>query len=214
MRLLVLGGTGRIGQQVVSRALERGHTVVAAARRPEAIAMRHQHLTAVAADVLDADSLSGPVADAEAVVFAVGLPGRSSTVVRSIGIVQVVKVMQDSGVSRVVAVSPSAATISPRAPLTRKLWLRYFVHKAYRNPFLDAERMEDELRHSKVDWTVIRGSTLRDGPPTGDYQVVPDGLVSRERPVSIGDFAEYVVTRAVDPTTRHDTVTVTGVRRQ
>jgi putative NADH-flavin reductase len=210
MKLVVLGGTGRIGRQVVSRALAHGHTVVAVSRRPRAMAMTHQKLTTAAADVLDPDSLCGPLASASAVIFAVGLPGRSSTVVRSVGIVQVAKVMHDSGVSRLVAVSPSAAIISPRAPLTRKLWLRYFVHKAYRNPFLDAERMEDELRHSKLDWSVIRGSRLRDGPPTGRYQVVPDGLVSRESPVSMDDFADYVVTHTADPTAHQDIVTVTG----
>jgi putative NADH-flavin reductase len=210
MKLVVFGGTGRIGRQVVSRALAHGHTVVAVSRHPRTTAPTHQRLTTAVADVLDADSLPEPLASAGAVIFAVGLPGQSSTVVRSVGIVQVAKVMQDSGVARLVAVSPSAAFISPRAPLTRRLWLRYFVHKVYRNPFLDAERMEDELRHSKLDWSVIRGPALRDGLPTGRYRVVPDGLVSRERPVSIEDFADYIVTRTVDPAAHHDIVTVTG----
>lgn len=210
MKLVVLGGTGRIGQQVVRRALAHGHTVVAVSRRPEAMAVEHENLSTAAADVLEADSLHGPLASAGAVIFAVGLPGRSSTVVRSVGIVTVAKVMRDSGVSRLVAVSPSTATISPHAPLTRRLWLRYFVHKVYRNPFLDAERMEDELRHSSADWSVIRGSTLRDGPPAGRYRVVPDGLIGQERPVSIGDFAEYVVLHTADPTAHRDIVTVTG----
>lgn len=210
MKLVVLGGTGRIGRQVVRRALARGHRVVAAARRPEAMAVEHENLTTAAADVLEADSLYGPLAGADAVIFVVGLPGRSSTIVRSVGIVTVAKVMEDSGVSRLVALSPSAAVISPRAPLARRLWLRYFVHKAYRNPFLDAERMEDELRYTRADWSVIRGSALRDGPPVSRYRVVPDGLVERERPVSIGDFADYVVLHTVDPTARRDVVTVTG----
>lgn len=210
MKLAVIGGSGRIGRQIVLRALARGHTVVAVSRRPGTIPIAHPELTTAAADVLDPDSLYPPLAGAEGVIFAVGLPGRSSTVVRSAGVVQVVKAMQDSGISRLVAVSPSAAIISPRAPLARRLWLRYFLHKAYRNPFLDAERMEDELRHSKVDWSVVRGPKLHDGQPSGRYQVVPGGVVSQERPVSVGDFADYVVTHTVTAESRHDIVAVTG----
>jgi len=210
MKLVVLGGTGRIGQQVVLRALARGHRVVAASRRAGAVAAEHENLTTAVADVLDAGSLHGPLAGADAVIFAVGRPGQGPTVVRSAGIVTVAAVMRDSGVSRLVAVSPSAATISRRAPLSRRLWLRYAVHKVYRNPFLDAERMEDELRHTSADWSVVRGSRLRAGPPGGRYRVVPDGLVGRERAVSIGDFADYVVLHTADPTARRDIVTVTG----
>jgi uncharacterized protein len=210
MKLVVLGGTGRIGREVVMRALAHGHSVVVAVRRPDALAAEYENLTAAAVDVLDPDSLHKPLAGADAVVFAVGLPGRSSTVVRSVGIVAVARAMQANGVSRLVAVSPSAATINPRAPLTRQLWLRYFVHKIFRNPFLDAERMEEELRHTRADWSVIRGSRLRDAPATGRYTVVPDGEVSRERPVSVGDFAEYVVRHTVDPSAHRDIVTVAG----
>lgn len=212
MKLVVLGGTGRVGREVVRCALAHGHRVVAVARRPEAMTQEHENLTTAAADVCEADSLYGPLASAGAVVFAAGLPGRSSTVVRSVGIVTVAKVLRESGVSRLVAVAPSAATISPRAPLTRKLWLRFFLHKLYRNPFLDVERMEDELHFSDTDWSVVRASRLHDGPPTGRFTVVPDGITGRERPVSISDYADFVVRHASDSGTGSRVVTVTGTR--
>ena len=210
MKLVVLGPTGRIGREVVRAALAAGHTVTAVARDPGAVGQAHENLTVTAGDVFDADSLDGAIASADAVVFAVGTRGQGPTVTRSTGVATVAKVMRAAGVARLLVVSPSAAFISPRAPLTRKLALRYVVHKIYRNPFNDVERMEDELRHSGLDWSVVRAPALRPGPATGAYEVVPDGRVRRERPVSTADLAGVLLTRAADPSTHGTTVTVVG----
>src|SRR5262249_22098563 len=148
MKLVILGGTGRIGQELVRCALAQGHRVVAVSRRPEALTLEHENLTAVAGDVLEPDSLSGPIASADAVVFAVGLPGRGPTITRSAGIRSVAKVMRSSGVARLVAVAPSAAIISPSATLARKIALRYFVHKLYPNPFPALHRMQNQLPYT------------------------------------------------------------------
>jgi hypothetical protein len=131
-------------------------------------------------------------------------------VLRSTAIATVAKVMAANGVARLLVVSPSAVAISPRAPLTRKITLRYFVHKLHRNPFNDVERMESELTYTDLNWSVVRASTLRDGPASGRYQVVPDGQLRRERPVSVADLADYLVRHAAERATLRDIVTVTG----
>jgi uncharacterized protein len=213
MKLVVFGATGRIGTQVVRRATAVGHQVVAVTRAPEAASDPDEHVTMVAGDVLKPDSLHGPLVGADAVVFAVGSPGQGPTIVRSIGISSVVGAMRSNGVSRLVAVSPTAAFISPRATLARKIALRYFVHKLYRNPFNDVERMEDELRHADdyVAWSVVRATALRDTPAMGRYQVFPDGQLRRERPVSVADLADYVIGRVAEKTDGGDTVAITGI---
>jgi uncharacterized protein YbjT (DUF2867 family) len=210
MRIVVFGGTGRIGGHVALRALARGHQVVAVSRRTGRQTIVHDDLTTVEADVLEPETLGKPLAGADAVVFAVGLPGRGPTIVRSAGISAVGKAMREAGVSRLVAVTPSAAVISPRAPLARKIALRYFLHKICRNPFLDVERLELELPHTGLDWSVVRGPRLLDRPASGRFAVVPEGQVRRLRPVGIADFADYVVTHVEDDGARHDIVTVTG----
>lgn len=233
MKLLVLGATGRIGRQVVRAAARQGHEVVAfchqpdpmagpglTSARPDVPAAPHstrafgRSVNAVTGDVYDLATLRAPVADVDAVVFAVGSRGQGPTRVRSAGVAAVIKVMRSSGVSRLVAASPSAAFISPRSPLGRKVARRYFVHKLYRNPFIDAERMEDEIRLSDLNWSVVRASPLRDWPASGDYRVVPDGQLGREWPVSVADLGDYIVACAVDEKAGQDIVTVTGNGRR
>lgn len=209
MKLVVIGPTGRIGDAVVRAALAAGHSVTAVARNPDAVRVVHDNLTVTAGDVFDAASLDGAIASADAVVFAAGTRGQGPAITRSVGVATVAKVMRAAGVSRLIAVAPSAAFISPRAPLARKLALRYFVHKVYRNPFNDVERMEDELRHSGLDWSVVRAPALRDGPATGRYEVIPDGELRRERPVALADLADHLLAQATSGTA-HNTVTVIG----
>jgi putative NADH-flavin reductase len=213
MKLVVLGPNGRIGNQILRRALTEGHRVTAIARTPEKVTTAHDdNLTVVTGDVFDRESLDAAIASADAVIFAVGSAGRGPTITRSTGVATVAKVMHANNVARLVVVSPSAVAISPKATLLRRIALRFFVHKVFRNPFNDIERMEDELRHTELDWSVVRSSSLRDQPPSGRYLVVPDGQLRRERPVSVADLADFLVRHAGDRSAGRDIVTVTGSR--
>ena len=44
MNIVIFGATGRTGQYLVSKALERGYLVTAVARHPERITLRHERL--------------------------------------------------------------------------------------------------------------------------------------------------------------------------
>jgi putative NADH-flavin reductase len=53
VNILVIGATGRTGQQVVAQALGQGHTVTALARNPADITRQDQRLKVVPGNVLD-----------------------------------------------------------------------------------------------------------------------------------------------------------------
>lgn len=199
MRIVIFGGTGRIGSALSRTALSRGHDVVAVSRRSHATAAQvngGERLTVTTADVLEPGAVAAPVTGADAVLFAVGLRGQGPTVVRSAGIRAVAGAMAAAGVTRLVAVSPSAAFVSPRASLVQKIVRENFTHKVWHNPFLDAYRMEDELRSTDLDWSVLRGPRLLDVPGTGRYSLVPAPLVRAEPPLPLADFAECAITCA------------------
>lgn len=78
MRLAVVGATGRTGKHIVTQALARGHHVTALARQPSKLALRHQNLVSVAADVLDGDSVLHVLPGADAVVSTLGSERREN----------------------------------------------------------------------------------------------------------------------------------------
>ncbi|GAA4785306.1 NAD(P)-binding oxidoreductase [Streptomyces ziwulingensis] len=74
MEIAVLGSTGQTGRLVIARALERGHDVLALARRPELVeAPASGKLRAVRADVTDPGSVLAAVEGADVVVSALGI---------------------------------------------------------------------------------------------------------------------------------------------
>ncbi|MFC8194398.1 NAD(P)-dependent oxidoreductase [Streptomyces sp. NPDC057298] len=74
MKIAVLGSTGQTGRLVIARALERGHDVIALARRPEQVeAPAYGNLRTVRADVTDPGSVTDAVKDADVVVSGLGI---------------------------------------------------------------------------------------------------------------------------------------------
>ena len=212
MHIVVFGGTGRIGSAVVRRALAEGHQVTSVARHEPKTAPRHENLTVHLGDATDPAVAEKAVAGADAVVMAVGMPGTSSTVVRSTSVSAVLKGMRANGVKRLITISPAGVAISRKAPLTRRLWLSFIVHKRQRNAYNDVERVEDELTGfcPDIEWSIVRSARVRDTPATDAYRVIPDGELRHERAVSVFDLADYLVTRAEDPATYRTRVTVVG----
>lgn len=57
MSILLIGGSGNIGQRILKEALDKGYPVTAAQRNPAAVNMHHPKLTIVKADLLDENEL-------------------------------------------------------------------------------------------------------------------------------------------------------------
>lgn len=58
MKLLILGGTGRVGSHLVKNALLEGHQVTVLVRTPEKIQFQHKNLTVIQGNVLSKKMLS------------------------------------------------------------------------------------------------------------------------------------------------------------
>ncbi|MGG7570571.1 NAD(P)-dependent oxidoreductase [Streptomyces sirii] len=172
MKLTVLGASGGVGRQLVRQALADGHEVTAALRSPEKLTGRHDRLTVVRADALDAASVQAVVDGADAVLSGMGQAGRhdplrpASTSARA-----VVEAMKATGVRRVLMVSAG--------PLNRSGTGQPFLSHRVFGPLLwavlkelytDLERMEAVLRGSGLDWTAVRPPRLLDKPGEGRYR--------------------------------------------
>jgi putative NADH-flavin reductase len=113
MKLVVFGPTGGIGAQVVEQALAAGHTVTAVARRPSAIALRHEHLEVVKGDVLEPQTICGAIAGKDAIVSAIGVHDRAPTTVYSEGVANTLQAMQSAHVRRLICISASGLDPGP-----------------------------------------------------------------------------------------------------
>jgi putative NADH-flavin reductase len=190
MHLAVVGATGRTGRQVVLQALSRGHTVTAVARRPEALGLRDDRLTLVAADVLDPGALLDPLAGAGAVVSTLGVgTSRAPTTVYSQGMTNVLHAMQANGVRRLSVISAAPAGPRDEQPFLERRLLMPVLDRVFGATYEDMRRMEALLQASDVDWTALRPPRLVDKPGTGRYRLDRQKPLARSRSLTFADLA-------------------------
>lgn len=191
MRLAVLGGSGRIGQHILASALESGHQVCALARRPQALAAA-SGLTVIRGDVADASAVADLVADADAVLSALGPRGAKTPALLATAGHNTVAGMGKTGVRRLICVSAAGAFI--RADPDSGVLVKLILPRVLAKQFADVREMEEVFGASDLDWTMVRATRLVNSPPTGQYRVRPDYPPPGGGKIARADVARFMLT--------------------
>jgi len=181
MKLTIFAATGGIGRQAFEQAVAAGHDVTAVVRHPDKLSGAARIVTADLA-APDTAALQSAVAGADAVLSGLGPRSASEAGIASRGTRAIVQAMQATDVRRIVVVSaaPIGTVPSPGRPTPPKhdpgdgFFMRYlgspFARVAFGKHYADLALMEDVLRDSGLDWTVVRPPRLTDKPLTGTYR--------------------------------------------
>jgi putative NADH-flavin reductase len=218
MKLTIFAATGGIGRQLLGQAIAAGHDVTAVARNPQGLAPVPARV--VAADLASADpaALQPAVAGADAVLSALGPRTKADAGVAARGTKVITEAMRAAGVRRLIVVSaaPIGTIASPGRPHPPRhdpgdgFIIRYLadpiVKRALRAHYADLARMEDVLRDSDLDWTVVRPPRLTDKPVTGRYRTAYGQNIRRGVFVSRADVAHYMLSVLDNPETFRQTV--------
>ncbi len=194
MRIAIFGASGATGRHVVDQALEAGHEVKVLVRNPAAFSVRHPRLEVVVGDVRRAGRVDDVVRGQDAVISALGTNRRRGPVsVTSDGARVILKAMEKHGVRRLVVMSAHGAAESrDRSLYVLAVWATQ-GHK-----MRDKERMEELIRASSVDWTIVRPPALTKGPRTGAYRTGTDLPVRITSNISRADMAEFMLGEAAE----------------
>ncbi|MFC6019447.1 NAD(P)-dependent oxidoreductase [Plantactinospora solaniradicis] len=211
MKLTLFAATGGIGRHLLTRAVAAGHDVTAVVRNPATLSAEHGGVRLVTADLTAADPtvLADAVDKADAVLSGLGPRSIADSGVTSRGTGAIIAAMRARDVRRIVVVSaaPVSTVPSPGRPnpprhdpgegfLMRNL-LSPLMKSILRKHYADLAVMEDMLRDSDLDWTVVRPPKLTDKPPTGTYRTAYGQNLPRGAVVPRADVAHYML-RALD----------------
>lgn len=202
MDLAVFGANGPTGRQVVRQALAAGHHVTAVTRKPDEYPLSSPHLNVAAADVTDPDGVERALSGSQAVISTYGVPySRNEITVYSQGIANITRAMTIRRIERLVCVS-STTVAKEQAPGESLLWRKVVIpllrNTLGRTLYDDMQRMEEIVRSSGLDWTIVRPAGLFDAAePTDDYEVGPRHLLGRF--TSRADLAHALIREATEP---------------
>lgn len=182
----IVGGAGKVARLLAPLLLQAGHSVIPLVRR----AQQAEELAALGAQPRMLDIERAGVTDylavfdgAAAVVFAAG-GGADGNVERKRtvdlgGALASVAACEELGIRRYVQVS-AIGVDTPPPPDSPPAWQAYVA----------AKKVSDHhVRHSSLDWTILRPATLLDDPPTGHVQV---GVDLEPQPVTRADVAAVI----------------------
>jgi uncharacterized protein YbjT (DUF2867 family) len=201
MQIAILGGTGGIGGHVLSWALDAGHPARALARHPEALPQR-EGLTVIRGDALDSVAVAETIAGADAVVSALGPRGANAESLLAGAAANAVAAMDKTGARRLVCVSAAGAYITGD-PDTGWL-LKVILPRVFARHFADVRQMENVIRESGLDWTIVRAARLVNRPGTGRYRVRPGFPPPHGRTVARADIAHFIAAVLTENTWLHD----------
>ncbi|MEW2177560.1 NAD(P)H-binding protein [Streptomyces sp. NPDC005406] len=216
MRITVFGANGPTGRHLTEQALAAGHEVVAVTRRPGSLPAR-PGLTAAVADATDPAAVDDAIGGTDAVLSALGTRFSKETVTTYSASASVITdAMARHGVKRILAISSSIAD-----PAWRPTGAHFFNHvldplvnrRLGRTLHEDMRRMEEVIRETGLDWTLVRPSGLFEHPVVTDYRTAPvsaDGVFTARADLAASMLRELeerryvrtamgVVTTAVKP---------------
>jgi putative NADH-flavin reductase len=204
LKLTIFGATGGIGRQLVEQALAAGHKVTAVVRNPNKLSNK---VRVVKADLAAPDpaALQSAVEGADAVLSGLGPRPVSEVGIASEGTRAIIQAMKATDVRRIVVVSaaPIGTVPSPARPNPPKhdpgdgIFMRNLfgplIKAALRKPYADLALMEDIIRDSGLDWTVVRPPRLTDKPLTGVYRTAFGQNLRRGLFISRADVANLML---------------------
>jgi putative NADH-flavin reductase len=210
MRLTIFGASGQTGRRLVEQALAAGHQVTAVVRDPTRLPVRHQRLQVLVADVLDPAAIQPAVAGADAVISALGPhPPRNRSSIMSAATASIMEAMRTTGTSRLVVVSAApVASDDHGTTLPQRLLAGPLLRLLLRGLYADMATMEDTVRRSGVDWTILRPPWLSDGPRTGSYRQAKDSNLRGGARISRADLADAILASLDDPDTVKATIAI------
>ncbi len=195
MRILVVGATGGLGQDVVAEAVVRDHETAALVRDPSRVAFS-EAVEVVRGDVLDPSSLAAAVDGRDAVICALGTPSpRISSTLLGQGTRNLVAAMSQKGVRRLVCITLLGAS-SSRA--NASLFYREVILRALAPMLPDKEAQEQAVRASDLEWVLVRPPRFATGRPQGSIRVIREGERGRLGHVVRADLARFLVDCAAE----------------
>jgi len=203
MRITVFGATGGIGGHVVRQALDAGHKVTAVVRDPARFDVSHPALeVATVPGLTDPEALRPALEASDAAISGVGPRGRKDGPVASSTARGILRAMEASGVRRFVAVSavPVGPVPEGESWVNRRIILP-LIGAFARDVYADLAEMEDEIRRSTTEWTIVRPPKLVNRPLTGRYRTSVGGNVPRAYTISRADVAHAMLAMLDDPAT-------------
>lgn len=199
MKLAIFGATGRTGKPLVEQALKAGHEVVVLVRTPSKLIIQHPKLTVLQGDAMNPADVDKVVQGSDAVISVLGQSKDSPRDMQTVAITNIIAAMNKYGIKRLVSLTGAGVDDPRDRPKFANHLIKLALKMMSGHVLKDAENHADAIRKSDLDWVIVRGPMLTDGPHTGNYRVGWVGVNTGAR-LSRANLADFILKQTTDTT--------------
>ncbi len=200
MKLLIIGGTGGTGKELIKQALDEDHDITVLVRNPKKVHTVHPNLRILEGNVLDSNSVERAVIGQDAVLSALGHKRFFiKTTILSKGTNNIINAMNKNGVRRLICITSLGVNDSRyRLGLYYTLFTIPVILFFY---FLDKSKQEKLIRKSGLEWTIVRPGQLFNGKIRENYKHGSNvGHYILTKIISRADVAHFMLSQLHDKT--------------
>jgi putative NADH-flavin reductase len=178
MHILILGATGRTGRILLSEALRRGHKVSVVVGHKSNLKINPELVEVHEGTPLNKFTLAEAMLGCEAILSTLNISRvsdfpwaklRTSKDFLSSSMEKILDVAGEQHISRIIVTTAwGVAETKKDIPF----WFRWIIEGSnIRFPYLDHERQEEILKHSDINWTIVRPVGLTNSEKEKEVQV-------------------------------------------
>jgi len=153
----------------------------------------------VQGDVAHLADVERVVQGADAVLSVLGHVKGSEPDILTQAIRNIITAMDKYGVKRLVSLSGVSVSAPQDKPKLVNRLIKFYTMATTGSLLKDAEQHFMVIQNSDVEWVVVRGPILNEGPHTGTYRVGWTGVNTGIR-VSRADIADFMLKQVTDTT--------------
>lgn len=199
MKIILLGGTGNIGNAILKEALSKGHEVTSVQRDSNKLSVKDSKLKAISGDLFNYENLVDQIKGYDVIISALAPTFGNEESFKSLT-KNVISLAKESGISRVIAIGGAGSLeVSPGVELVDSDKI-----KGYPAEWLPTIKVHKEAReiyrNSDLDWTFFSPAEfIEHGDRTNKFRLGGTSLVvdkNGSSKISIEDYAIAMIDEA------------------
>ena len=188
MKVGLLGITGGVGGIFAKLALDKGHEIIALARTPSKVTLKHAKLKIIQGNSTSSADVAKVAQGVDVVVSCVGQPPRAST-----------HIMETTAANILSASPKKVILISSLGLCGSSPFIRYVLSLIAGSANIrDAEAADRLGCNSSCPWVVVRPAGLGDGAGSGKY-LATEATGASFKPIARADVALFLLDALTEP---------------